>query len=127
MADQPVSLIHGEINTFNSLQTPDGGIYLLDWDAVGTGPTVLGAGYPLITCFLDENLTFHRDRAAAFYDGYTAGQGMTGKEKETLFTAALLHALRYLRFGDTARRWTRVCYAVEQRERLLDAIATRQA
>ncbi len=126
LADQPPSLIHAEINTGNTLITPDGRLYLLDWDSAGAGPTVLEAGYPLITVFLTEDLIFRRDMADAFYNAYTAGEGMTSEGKELLFTAALLHALRYLKFGDINRRWTRICYALSHRDLLLSVIASRE-
>jgi Ser/Thr protein kinase RdoA (MazF antagonist) len=124
LADQPASLIHAEINPANAFRTPDGRYYLLDWDNVGHGPTVLEAGFPLITCFLsEEDLTFQRDWGVAFYEGYTAGAGMTVAHKELVFIAALLHALRYLDSGGTPlRRWARICHAVEHQDVLLSII-----
>ena len=126
LADQPASLIHAEINTANALKAPDGRLYLLDWDSTGTGPTVLEPGYPLIHVFLREDGEFAEDCARAFYDAYTAGKGMTPGQKELVFAAALLHALRYLKFGDTARRWARTLYALDNRDLLLSAIPTRE-
>jgi Ser/Thr protein kinase RdoA (MazF antagonist) len=122
LIDQPQALIHGEINIDNALQTRDGMLYLLDWDSVGTGPLVLEAGYPLLTCFLTEDLSFHQEWAAAFYDGYTQGKGIANVEKELVFTAALLHALRYLKFGDSNKRWARICYALMHKDDILSAI-----
>jgi hypothetical protein len=85
---------------------------------------VLEVGYPLITSFLsEEDLTFHRDRAVAFYEGYTAEAGKTFAHKELVFLAALLHALCYLGSGGTPlRRWARICHAVEQQDALLSSI-----
>ena len=105
MADQPMSLIHAEINTANALKAHDGRLYLLDWDSTGTGPTVLEAGYPLIHVFLREDREFAQDCARAFYDAYTAGAGMTLGQKHLVFATALLHGLRYLKFGDPGKRW----------------------
>ncbi len=100
---------------------------LLDWDAAGRGPAALMAGYPLLLCFVDEaDFTFRQDWAAAFYQAYTAGTGMTKQEKEMVFTAALLHALRYLRVHNTHGRWARVVYALEHKDTLLAAIPTRE-
>ena len=126
LADQPVSLIHGEINVANAIQAPDGHIYLLDWDAAGTGPTILEAAYPLITTFLTEDCIFHHDWAAAFYGAYTAGAGMSRVQKELMFTAALLHALRYMPFHNPMQRWQRICFALEHKDLLLAAIPTCQ-
>ena len=50
---------------------------------------------------------------------------MTPEQKELVFAAALLHALRYLKFGDTGKRWARIRYALEHRDLLLPAIPTR--
>jgi Ser/Thr protein kinase RdoA (MazF antagonist) len=122
LADHPVSLIHGEINPANAIQAPDGHIYLLDWDAAGTGPTILEAGYPLITTFLTEDCIFHRDWAAAFYGAYSAGAGMSSEQKELLFIAALLHALRYMGFHNPMQRWRRICFALDHKDLLLEAI-----
>jgi Ser/Thr protein kinase RdoA (MazF antagonist) len=124
LIDQPVSLIHAEINPANSFRTPDGKIYILDWDSVGTGPAVLEAGYPLICCFIDESdLMFHHDWAAAYYESYTAGVGMTDDQKNLVFTAALLQALRYISCGTTTfQRWARICYALQNKALLLSAI-----
>jgi Ser/Thr protein kinase RdoA (MazF antagonist) len=131
LADQPASLIHGEAHNGNFLRTPDGRIYLLDMDNMGTSPTVLEAGFPLIGCFLDEpkhtdvpeEIVFHRSWAQAFYEAYTGGVGMSEAQKELVFTGALLHALRYIHFGGTLlQRWSRICYALEHKDRLLAAI-----
>ena len=103
LAQQPASFIHGEINTANALLTPTGRMVLLDWDAAGTGPALLEVGYPLLTTFLDEDLVFHADWAAAYYSAYTQGAGMPAEQKDLLFTAGLLHALRYMGFANTLR------------------------
>ena len=47
------------------------------------------------------------------------GSAPPDDEKELLFRAALLHALRYMQFANQQKRWERVCYAVAQREQLL--------
>ena len=122
---QPASLIHAEINIANAMRSEEGRMYLLDWDAVGHGPSVLMAGYPLIVCLVDEyTLRFHADWAAAFYEAYTAGEGMTEAEKELTFQAGLLHALRYLRY-DLPRRWARVQFALANKALLLSTIPSR--
>ncbi len=122
LANQPTGLIHAEINPANAILSPDGRLTLLDWDQAGTGPWVLEAGYPLLAHFLTEDLAFHRESAAAFYDTYTGGRGLTADQRELVFTAALLHALRYLRFGDPARRWARIRFALAHRDEFLAAM-----
>ncbi len=49
---------------------------------------------------------------------------MDAGRKDLIFTAAILHALRYLEFGDHARRWARIRYALAHREELLAALET---
>jgi hypothetical protein len=41
------------------------------------------------------------------------------------FVAALLHALRYLKFYHPLQRWARICYALDHRDLLLAAIPTK--
>jgi len=124
LADQPACLIHGEINLANSVMSPHGRISILDWDQAGTGPWALDAGYPLITTFLSEDLAFDAGSASAFYGSWGARQGMSADRQELIFTAALLHALRYLEFGDPARRWARIQYALAHKDELLSALDT---
>jgi hypothetical protein len=50
---------------------------------------------------------------------------MTDGTKEMLFTAALLHALRYMPFHNPIERWNRILYAVENKDLLLSAIPAR--
>jgi Ser/Thr protein kinase RdoA (MazF antagonist) len=115
-------LIHGEINLSNSMRRRNGELVLIDWDEAGTGATVLEAGYPLLTVFLTEDLVFHQDLAAAFYQGYYAHKPPDDPEKELIFRSALLHALRYMKFANLQKRWERICYAVDHKDRLLAAI-----
>jgi Ser/Thr protein kinase RdoA (MazF antagonist) len=115
-------LIHGEINLANAARRQDGTVTLLDWDEAGTGYTILEAGYPLITVFLTEDLHFHCDLASAFFRGYYGGNGPTQDEKQFLFQAALLHALRYMGHGDRAKRWERICYAAAHKDEIFSAI-----
>lgn len=119
LQDQPLVLVHGEINQANARLTPDGTIVLLDWDDVGLGVRWLDAGYPLIQTYLAEDLTFDALGAQAYYRGYTAGAGFTLDEWELVFTAAVLHALRYLPWGDTKARWRRLLHAVEHQQDLI--------
>lgn len=125
LADQPAGLIHGEINPANSVLSPNDQLTLVDWDQAGRGPLLLEAGDPLLTAFLTEDLRFRQDSAVAFYDDYTDGVGMTEADRNLAFTAALLHALRYLRFGNPETRWARIRYALTHRDELLSAIPSR--
>jgi Ser/Thr protein kinase RdoA (MazF antagonist) len=81
--------------------------------------TWLDAGYPLIQTYLGEDLAFDAAGARAFYQGYTDGQGFTDDEWDLVFAAAVLHALRYLPWGDTAARWKRLLHAVETKADLI--------
>jgi len=122
LADLPTRLIHGEINHANALVTAEGRIFLLDWDQAGTGPWALEPGYPLITTFLSEDLRFDAPSATAFYGSWMNGSPVSARHKELIFTAAILHALRYLEFGDHSRRWARIQHALAHRDELLTAL-----
>lgn len=117
---EEVGLIHGEINGTNAGRRADGEVVLLDWDQAGVGPLALEYGYPLIAAFVSEDLVVDHLSARAFYAGYTEAGGQILHER--LFDAALLHALRYMWFGDVNRRWERILHAVEH-EDLLTSLA----
>lgn len=117
-----LGLVHGDINLANAARRKDGTLVLLDWDEAGTGPTVLEAGYLLIVVFLTEDLHFRQELATAFYHRYYAGSAPPDDEKELLFRAALLHALRSMQWANHQQRWERVCYAVAHQKQLLSAL-----
>jgi len=117
-----LGLVHGEINAANVRQRRDGTLVLLDWDAAGTGPVVLEAGYPLLVVFLTEALHLQREQAVAFYRGYYGAYRPSPVEQGLLFRAALLHALRYMAFANQPQRWARICYAVAHRDDLLATV-----
>jgi Ser/Thr protein kinase RdoA (MazF antagonist) len=122
LEDPRQGLIHGEINLSNAMRRRNGELVLIDWDEAGTGETVLEAGYPLLTVFLTESLSFQQELAAAFYRGYYDQKQPDDNEKELLFRSALLHALRYMKFANQQKRWERICYAVRNKDSLLAAI-----
>ncbi len=115
-------LVHSEINLSNAMRRQNGELVLIDWDEVGTGATVLEAGYPLITVFLTEDLIFQQELAAAFYQAYYGQNQPDDHEKELLFRSALLHSLRYMKYANQQKRWERICYAVAHKNSLLSAI-----
>lgn len=119
---QPRGLIHGELNLANSIRSPAGRLSVLDWDQAGTGPWALEPGYPLITTFLSEDLKFDARSAAAFYSAWAGHRGIDAGRRDIIFTAALLHALRYLGFGDPHRRWARIRYALAHKQEMLSAL-----
>lgn len=115
------SLIHGEVNFANSGYRADGTAVLLDWDGAGTGPTALDYGYPLITQFIDENdRTFHRDIAEAFYGAYADAGGVI--DVEMAFLGAIFQALFLMWFFNTDGRWTRIQWAVAHEAELCSLI-----
>jgi Ser/Thr protein kinase RdoA (MazF antagonist) len=119
---QPRGLIHGELNLANSIRSPTGRLSVLDWDQAGTGPWALEPGYPLITTFLSEDLKFDARSAAAFYSAWAGHRGIDAGRRDVIFTAALLHALRYLGFGNPHRRWARIRYALAHKQEMLSAL-----
>lgn len=112
------AIVHGEVNLTNVLQRPDGELVLIDWDNAGAGPIALDLGYPLICVFLTEKLQWNATQATAFYDAYRAARTIAVPSPDQIFHAAIMHALRYLRFGDHDRRWRRITYALENEEAL---------
>ncbi len=118
-----VGLIHGEINEANARRRADGEVVLLDWDQAGIGPVALEYGYPLIAAFVSEDLVIDHDSARGFYRGYTGVGGHIDCDR--LFDAALFHALRYMWFGEDARRWERILFALSH-EHLLTSLASSQ-
>jgi hypothetical protein len=83
-----MGLIHGEINGANAGRRSNGEVALLDFVVDHGG-------------------------ARAFYAGYTDAGGQIDHDR--LFDAALLHALRYMWFGDVHRRWEQILHAVKHR------------
>lgn len=122
IGDDPAATVHGEVNLSNVRQRSDGELVLLDWDAAGTGPVALDLGYPLICVFLDEDLTWHADHAVAFYRAYAENSVTAVPSPEQVFDAALMHAMRYLRFANTTNRWARTKHAVSNEARLLELL-----
>lgn len=87
---------------------------LVDWDQAGTGPVAIDLGYPLFCVFLEEDLSWHPDHAGAFYSAYRENSGSDLPSPEQIFDAGLLHAMRYLRFANTSRRWARIEHALSR-------------
>jgi hypothetical protein len=72
--------------------------------------------------FLSEDMRFRQDLATALYHRYYAGNPPAEDEKDLLFRAALLRALRYMPFANQQQRWERVCYAAAQKDQLLSVL-----
>lgn len=118
----PAATIHGEVNLSNVLQRSTGDLVLVDWDQAGAGPVALDLGYPLICVFLEEDLSWHPNHAAAFYSTYRDTSTSVLPAPEQIFDAALLHAMRYLRFANTPARWARVKHAVSRENELTEML-----
>ena len=116
-----MSLVHAEVNPANSGRRADGTIVLLDWDGVGTGPTALDYGYPLITQFVDQfDLTFDREAAAAFYGAYADAGGVV--DADEAFLAGLFQAMFLMWFFNPEGRWRRIQWAVAHEDELCSMI-----
>ncbi|MEM7029747.1 MAG: phosphotransferase [Chloroflexota bacterium] len=120
-AQFPNTLIHGEI-LGNFVQDDDGKICILDWDEAGIGTRILDLGHPLLTIFTTEDLDVDRAGAIAFYRGYLAQTSLTKLEISHIFEAGLFYALRYIIYGDTAKRWQRVQFALANRDNFVSLI-----
>lgn len=115
------SLVHAEVNLANSGHRADGTVVLLDWDGVGTGPTALDYGYPLLTQFVDQfDRTFHRDAAEAFYGAYADTGGVV--DAEEAFLAGLFQAMFMMWFFNVEGRWARIQWAVQHEDELCSMI-----
>lgn len=114
----PSALIHTDIGPQNAIQRPNGDIVLIDWDDVGLGPAVLDIGFPLIQQFIAGEDFFLEDNAAAFYGAYFSRRGMTREEKRLIFDAAAFISLDYLVYGDPARGFRRIKWAIANRSRI---------
>jgi hypothetical protein len=76
----------------------------------------------LIAVFLSEgDLVFDDGSASMFYAAYVEAAGVG--ELPNAFDAALFHALRYMWWGDTERRWERIVHAVGREAELCSVIA----
>ena len=110
-------MAHGEINEANARRREDGTVVLIDWDQAGRAPAALEYGYPLITVFVSEDEHTFDDRSArAFLGGYVEAGGVI--DARQMFNAALFHALRYMWWGATERRWARILDAVDREAEL---------
>ncbi len=115
------AFIHTDIGPHNAVQRPDGVIVLTDWDDAGVGTTILDLGFPLICHFVTHELEFEKENAAAFYKSYFAKSKLASKEKALIFDAGLFFALMYTPYGNTAKHWQRIKFAVKNKK-LISAI-----
>lgn len=70
--------------------------------------------------FVAEDLGFDAESAVAFYGGYLDGGGQL--DRDQVFNAALFHALRYLWWGNTQRRWERIAHAIAHEAEICEVI-----
>lgn len=118
----PTSLIHFDTSLGNAVRRDDGSICLIDWDEAGIGARVLDPGQMLISTFVSEALEVNEDGARAFYRAYRSRIRLSSDELDAIFDASLFHALRLMAWGDQARRWRRIQWASENRDRLLSLV-----
>ena len=114
----PKTIIHSDIGPGNSIQRPDGEIILIDWDDTGVGTTILDLGYPLIQQFVSEDLEFKEEKGRAFYQAYFKHRKLSELEMDHIFDAALFYSLFYIEFGDSKKRWERIKWALENKDKL---------
>jgi Ser/Thr protein kinase RdoA (MazF antagonist) len=117
----PQALIHTDVGPHNSIERVDGELVLVDWDGVGVGTRVLDVAFPLIQQFISEDCEYNAEWAKAFYGVYRANITMTTEELDHVFPAALFIALMYIIYGNTAKRWKRIGWALANREMLEDS------
>lgn len=113
----PKSLIHTDISTGNSMKEENGNIILLDWDDVGIGTRIFDLGQPF-GHFVSEDLEFYEERARAFYSAYFKEIELTQAEIDHILDAAIFYACMYLIYGDMEKRWRRIKWSIENRDKL---------
>ncbi len=113
--DLPKSLIHGDISPLNTIKKADETFILLDWDEAGIGTRILDIGHPLINQFISEDLEFFEDNARAFYKAYLKEQELSDEEMNRVFDSGMFWACMYIIYGDTAKRWKRIQWAIENK------------
>lgn len=117
-AGLPRALIHADVSLGNTIEQPDGALFLVDLDDVGTGVRVLDVAFPLIQQFVTEDCVYRRELAVAFYASYAALIQLTEDELLNVFPAALFIALMYVIHGDRDKRWKRIRWAIAHRTML---------
>jgi Ser/Thr protein kinase RdoA (MazF antagonist) len=110
--------IHTEITPGNVIQKPDGSIVAIDWDEVGIGPAVLDLGVGLINHMVTEDLEIKEDWGKAYYSAYFALRPMTDNEKEYIWEAALYWACLWVTYGNPEKRWKRILWAIENKDKI---------
>ncbi len=114
----PKTLIHTDLSSGNFIESPDGQLFIIDWDEVGIGPTVLDLGVPLLNDFVTEDLEVMEENAKAYYQSYFTGRGMSREEKEGIYYAGLFWMCMYIQYGDNFKRWNRIKWALANRARI---------
>ena len=114
----PIVPIHTEITPGNVIQSSNGRITVIDWDEVGLGPAVLDLGVGLINHFITEDLEILEDNATAYYRSYFSQREMNDLEKKYIYDASLFWACCWVPYGDTNKRWERIKWAVENRNKI---------
>ena len=101
----------------------NGEVVLLDWDEAGIGPVEFELGYPLLTTFFNPT-TLHFDRVSArnFYKAYFSESNYTSLSTESIWSFAMLHAVRSMTFFDTEVRWLRVLQSRERKQEILKSL-----
>lgn len=111
-------LIHTDIAPVNSILKSNGEMILIDWDEVGVGPAVLDLGAPLINQFITEDGILKEDCLQSYYQSYFSLRKITREDLSFIFDAGLFWACMYIGYGDTAKRWERIKWAIGNRGKL---------
>ncbi len=116
--DLPLVPIHTEITPGNVIQQSDGKIIVIDWDEAGLGPAVLDLGVALINHFVTEDLEILEVEAKAYYFNYFTLRPMKTEERSYVWDAALFWACSWITYGNQEKRWERIKWAINNREKL---------
>jgi Ser/Thr protein kinase RdoA (MazF antagonist) len=111
-------LIHTEMTPGNVIQKPDGKIMVIDWDEVGIGPAVLDLGVGLINHLVTEDFEIKEAEIRAYYNSYFSQRSMSSSEREYIWEAALYWACLWIEYGDPQRRWNKIKWAIENKEKI---------
>jgi len=126
----PSALVHTDILYENAVQTPDGGMVLIDWDGAGIGPAVQDVGYALLNHAVSiEGQALPPDSSVSFLKAYLAERPLDTSEWDALSDALIFASIVYVLAPWDAkvpvRCWRRaeytIAHAAELRDRLQES------
>ncbi|MCD4652625.1 phosphotransferase [bacterium] len=114
----PKCLIHGDIGPHNTLINKNKQLIIIDWDNSGYSTRIFDLAFPLIWMFVGKNCDLREENAKAFYKSYLQINPIQSEERESIFSAALFFALKYIFYRDMQINIRRIKTALLHRSTL---------